>query len=962
MTSRFKNTLAIGASLAAVALGTSPAMAQTTPATDSTPNQEIVVTGSLIRQNADTTTLPVSVVTQADIAKTGFTSATDLLQNLPTLQGFVPASSSVNGGGGGVTTAAIHSLPSKYTLTLIDGQRVAGQGLGSVQGGGFGVNIESIPIEAIDAVDVLRDGAGALYGADAIAGVVNFRLKTDYTEGKAFVQGALPDHLGGTSWSAGISKGYGKLSEDGFNIFLSYSHDVQNQLRASERDASRQGAFFPFTSGGQSYIFFNPTSNTEPANITLSSGTGQGKTFNPYYNANNNCGTSFAFPLTTAAGLNCRFNYAATVQDIPSTKRDSGLIKVSVKAGEDGKVWASGLFSQFNLIGQYAPPAQPLGLNNTTRFPGLFNTYVVPFAAANGYTGTTTATLNYRAVSAGGRAENYGARTIHAAAGYDGIIGGFDVHLSLVNSHVRATDTAAGGFLDFNKFSELVKSGAYNPVTGAGADKLGPAILNSRFSKTESDLKSANLSIGHTLFALPGGDAQIAVGGQFVRTKYRVDYSDLILSQSGFSTQPASENYPVGGNYGQVPFNAQRNNYAAFAELQLPLLPGLQVNAQGRYDKYDRVHSDAVFSSAADPVTGLQNQVPSAYLGNTFSAFTGKLSFRYAIVPAIAFRGSIGTGFRAPALSDIAGAITFGGSTAGTYACPFPGSAGCLPGSAQYDLLAGPNGLSGAGGLKPEKSRNYGFGVSLTPFRGAFINVDYWNVRIKNQIQSFGIAEADGFNNPTTYAALFVNPYLDPAGFKTIAFQQLPFNGGEAKYSGIDWDAGFTTRTGLGKVTLDWNGTWTLTQKYSYGAGLPFNTDLGVYGPDQQVVFKVQSNASIGLDTDHYGASLTAHYRTGYRDQAYTAGNATVFTNANGLPGTPINFAGLNVPSHATFDAQGVLKFTEAAKMTFGIKNFTDKKPPLSLQTGGGGNQVGYDGRYYDILGRTFYLRVETKF
>ena len=104
------------------------------------------------------------------------------------MQGFVPASSSVNGGGGGITTAAVHSLPSKYTLVLVDGQRMAGFELGTVQGGGFGVNLNSIPLDAVERVEVLTDGASALYGADAIAGVVNFVLKKDQTEGSVYLQ------------------------------------------------------------------------------------------------------------------------------------------------------------------------------------------------------------------------------------------------------------------------------------------------------------------------------------------------------------------------------------------------------------------------------------------------------------------------------------------------------------------------------------------------------------------------------------------------------------------------------------------------------------------------------------------------------------------------------------------------------------------------------------------------------
>ena len=326
------------------------------------------VTGSTIKQKLENSPLPVLAVTAEDIAKTGVTNASDLIQNLPAMQGFVAASSSVNGGGGGVTTAALHSLPSKYTLVLMDGERIAPFALGPVQGGGFGVNLESIPLSAIERVEVLTDGASALYGADAVGGVVNFITKKNHTDGDAYYHVSAPDQGGGGSWNAGFTKGFGDLFTDGYNILFSYSHDVQNKLQASDRAVSRQGAYFPFSSGGVKYFMFNPTSNTAPANIILSQA---GKAFNPFYIANGSCGNVNAFPLTTPEGVTCRFNYAATVEDIPGSLRDSGFVKGTFKVGDDTEIWVEALITDFTLQSQFAPPAQPLGIS-PTRHSGLF--------------------------------------------------------------------------------------------------------------------------------------------------------------------------------------------------------------------------------------------------------------------------------------------------------------------------------------------------------------------------------------------------------------------------------------------------------------------------------------------------------------------------------------------------------------------------------------------------------------
>jgi iron complex outermembrane recepter protein len=936
------------------------AMAADTTAPSPTPDLvEIIVTGSSIAQKLDSSSLPVTILSSEEIAKTGFTSATDLLQNLPGMQGFVPASSSVNGGGGGITTAAVHALPSKYTLVLVDGQRVAGFALGSVQGEGFGVNLNSIPLDAVERVEVLTDGASALYGADAIAGVVNFVLKKDQTEGSAYYNASIPGRSGGGSWNAGISKGFGDLGNDGWNILLTYSHDIQDKLEASQRPVSSRGAYFPFSANGTNYIFNNRTSNTEPANVIISQ---LGVSYNPYYQANGNCGQgALAAPLTVAGSTTCRFNYAATVEDIPAYKRDSGLLKATFDLHDGGKVWGEAVLSQFDTTPQYAAPAQPFGISPTANAL-LWNNYVVPFLTATGQT-ATQATLGYRAVSAGGRTDDYQTKMRHLAVGWDGSYFGWDFKAALVNSHGVLTDYAAGGYLDSSQFFSAIASGAYDPVLATGASALQTAILHSPVSQTFTEVTTFSAGAQHRLFDLDGGPSILSVGAEYDRYKFRIDFSSLALSQSGFSTQPANPDFPIGGGFGAVPFEADRNNWGLFGEWLFPILKELNVTASVRFDDYAKVHSDEVFGLTPNPATGLIDQIAPANLGNTFSDTTFKLSFRYTPIEMVSFRGSYGTGFKAPNLTDIAGALSFAGSTSGSYACPFPGSPGCLPGSAQYDLLSGPNGQSGSAGLKPETSRQFSFGVRVDPLPQLSIALDYWNVKIKNQVESQGIAEQVAFNNPSAYKSLFVNPYLDPAGFQTIALEQVPFNGGEAQYAGIDLNANYHVDLGFGRFNASWSGTYMLKQQYTDGPGLPELTDLGVYGPDQQVVFRIISNLELSLQTGEWVNTLMTHYKSGYRDEGYSAGSAVVFlANPDGTLGAPAAFGGLKVPSYTTFDWQTAYNIEKHIRLTAGVRNIADKAPPLSLQSGGGGNQIGYDGRYYDPIGRTFYVRGDVKF
>jgi iron complex outermembrane receptor protein len=253
--------------------------------------------------------------------------------------------------------------------------------------------------------------------------------------------------------------------------------------------------------------------------------------------------------------------------------------------------------------------------------------------------------------------------------------------------------------------------------------------------------------------------------------------------------------------------------------------------------------------------------------------------------------------------------------------------------------------------------------VRVEPLPQLSVALDYWNIKIKNQVESQGIAEQVAFNSPQAYKGLFVNPYQDPAGFQTIALEQVPFNGGESNYSGIDLNANYRVDLGFGKFNVNWTGTYMLKQNYTDGPGQPELTDLGVYGPDQQVVFRVISNLELSLQTGGWVNTVMTHYKSGYRDATYSAGDAEVFlAGPNGTLGAPVDFGGLQVPSYVTFDWQTAFNIEKNIKLTGGIRNIADKAPPLSLQTGGGGNAVGFDGRYYDPTGRTFYVRGDVKF
>ncbi|MFZ9428785.1 MAG: TonB-dependent receptor plug domain-containing protein, partial [Burkholderiaceae bacterium] len=267
-------------------------------------DQRVEVTGSSIKRIAAEGALPVITISRTDIDRSGATSTQELIQALPSMQGFTTSAQSVNGGGGGVTTASLRNLGSKYTLVLLNGRRLAPYNTGS------SVNLEQLPLSAIDRIEVLADGASAIYGSDAIAGVVNFITKTNSQDGGIDLKVSRPQAGGGQQRSASLSKGIGDYDRDGFNVLLGASFQKDEAIKASQRDFSRSGVF-PFTYKGTNYFFYETSGNSVPPNIQLYDRNDDLlKNYSPGALNGSNCGPN---PASFRLGNTCRFYYASTV-------------------------------------------------------------------------------------------------------------------------------------------------------------------------------------------------------------------------------------------------------------------------------------------------------------------------------------------------------------------------------------------------------------------------------------------------------------------------------------------------------------------------------------------------------------------------------------------------------------------------------------------------------------------------
>jgi len=923
--------------------------------------QRVEITGSSIKRIAAEGSLPVQTLTRAQIEQTGVNNVADLVAALPAMQGFITASTSVNGGGGGVQTASVHAIGTQYTLVLLNGRRMAPYGTGSA------VNLASIPLAAVERVEILTDGASTLYGSDAIAGVVNFILKKNQRDFNIEATANVPQEKGGRTTNFAISKGWGDIDTDGYNVLVAYSHDEQKALNAIDRDFAKSGVQ-KFDHKGGKFATWQTSINSTPANVEVITSTDQDEVLNHDLTTNGKCSS----PSTFARSNVCRFDYASTVQLLPELKRDSIFSSASFKLSDKTTLFGELVLSKFSNQARYAPAAQPLtvfsgGVVNNN-YIGAYNSTIVPLLGTVGVNpaDVTDAYLYYRGVDAGGREDKYSTDAAHVVLGVQSSMAGWDVNAAYTHSQNKQTDTAVAGYMSGDKFEELVRTGAYNPfkLQSGAAAILAPAVLHDVLQTTRSKIDVISAGASREAFPMEGGSAMLGVGADFTRQEFKDDPSEILVGPS--PGNPGWTDVIIGGGTGSQALDASRNNWGAFTELLMPISKTLEATAAVRYDSYDAVEKKNVSYDI--------NGVPSApgSVGNSSSKATYKLSSRWTPTQQLLVRGSYGTGFKAPTMNQIADPLKNGGSS-NFFPCPVfpvgdPRNDLCR-GASEYGLLTNGNPKTGEEGLKPETSKQATVGFRIEPMPALSFGLDLWDVKLKNQIQT--LSQQQLFGAPYNLANKYMRSYYDPIQkANVLVAEQDPLNLANSHYRGLDWDATYRFgKTPLGSLAVNWTGTYMLKAEQSVptesatGPGVDTVKSIGRFDSYSNVTFRVISRVVFSLRSEKMMHSLTANYRSGYHDQILTEDDAAVrVVNADGSIGGVVGMTDHDVKSYMTWDYQLKAKVMPNLTLTGGIKNLLDQDPPLSIRNSGGGNQVGYDGRYTDPLGRTFYLTANYKF
>jgi len=524
------------------ALSAGTAFAQAAPEKKT---EKIEVTGSNIKRVDAEGPSPVVVITKADIEKSGSTTVSDLLRTLPIANAgnFSESSGGGNTFAPGTAAVSLRGLGPNATLILLNGRRLANYGFGQNVSDSF-VDLNSIPLSAIERVEVLKDGASAVYGSDALAGVINIILRKDYQGIELATTQGRTSAGDGQESRYSVSAGFGDIAKNRFNVMATVDYYKREVINASDREFSRTAD--QRSRGG--FDFRSPTGNP---GTWLTNGLG-GNTNHTLFP------TCPAESRGLSGGLNtCFYNFMPFIFILPPTERKGAFVRGNVDLTPNLSFFAEVGYNKNETENSAAPTpgtaALPLGHNS--------NPY--PFAV----------TIRYRFTDVGPRLSTITTESQRAVAGFKGLAFGWDWEAAY-NQSESESSSAQRGFVSQTALNTLTANGIYNYVNpAANSATLVNALRAFPSRVAKSELKAWDIKGSRELMQLPAGPLAIALGAEG-RKESVTDVQDD-LTRAGLI---------VGS--GGATANGSRKLTSIFAELSIPVLKGVEAQVAVRTDDY----------------------------------------------------------------------------------------------------------------------------------------------------------------------------------------------------------------------------------------------------------------------------------------------------------------------------------------------------------------------------------------
>ncbi len=893
--------------------------------------EKIEVTGSNIKRVDTETAAPIQIITADEIKRSGKQTVTELLRELPiNAAGGLTELSGSGSFSAGAATASLRGLGSTATLVLLNGRRIAPYGLADPNFGQSGVvNLNSIPLNTIERIEILKDGASAIYGSEAIAGVINIILKKDYRGAQLDVSAFRNfDNVWKNQTISG-SFGYGDLGKDRFNVFGNFEMFKQDPVFFKQidsflnRDSYRNvyGTGLPFTSAFSPFLTLIPIQAVNGVNTAVGvpgAGCPAGNIRPWDFQGFNLLG------LAPGSGNVCAYDVVSDSLVSPDIERQSFFLRGTFDITANSSIYAEASLVKQDTFFQGFPQTVGSGIGGTFD-PSTGRLNAAPQVLPVGHPNNpfATATRFRGRMDAVGRQDNATeSETFRSVVGLKTVVGKFDIDTAFLynkseidlfqNNSLRYSQIVAG--INNNGFNFA------NPTTGAvTADMIR---INAR-DKAESEFSIFDIKASGEIGTLAGGPIGLATGFEYRREERKV------------APQEEKTRGEIFGR-GVATVEGSRNVTTFFGELALPVTKTVELQLAARYDKYS----------------------------DYGSSFTPKVAAVWAVTPKIKVRSSYASGFRAPSLVEITRSATsgfFNGiddprrcNRVATPAQPAVFTIGCgvsMPGL----IVANPL-------VKPEKAASYTAGIVLEPTDNTNVSIDYYAIARRNEITFLSLTEIllnEGSTDPRYANRVTRDPTNtsstvpnDPGAvlFVSTGYDNL----GETRVKGIDVD--LRARFALGS----WGklNTRLLLSHYidQRGSGAPGAT-LNSYGGFRNA----PENRAQWLNTWEMGNwvnTVNVNWIDGYKPFSNpvinsAAGQAAIATCANPT-GTYLGIC--RVKEYVTVDVGSSYRGFKKLTLTGTIRNVANSKPsddPLARP---------FNFVWYQPWGRNFVVNARYEF
>jgi iron complex outermembrane receptor protein len=813
---------------------------------------------------------------------------------------------------------------------LLNGRRIATHG-----GSGKAVDLNTIPLSAISRVEILKDGASAIYGTDAVGGVVNFILKTNYQGVEASGSANVTQAGGGMTRRATLLAGKGDLDNDRYNVMATLTVDKTNQLNSHQRDFANgfqpSRGLSPDTTGtpfanqltGAGSALSGPGTilgaNGKPDNSFMLPGDPthylqagllslQGKCDSvPYMSQYQSQLWPDVTPVTRTR-YSCAYDYGADYVMMAPAERANALARGTFQIAPDQRVYVEGMASRSKVDLILTPMQVSTTLAKGNAYPAGGPYYQDLSQYIPGFDKTKPILYKWRASDFGNRQQQYVTDSARVLVGLEGTVQSWDYKLGLSHAVSKTQMSIEDGYAIETKMNAALGSGVINPWLMPGQSQTPEAMKLIESTKFRGDLQHGNTSmtqldgsVSGELFQLPAGALAAAVGFDLRRESYAYSQdadATVVLQAPGNAALP----------------KASRNIKALYTELIVPVVKDLELQLALRRDTYDLV------GSTTNP----------------------KIAFRYQPSNWLLFRGSANKGFLAPSFVQLYSASLdqeLPNGIIDPIGCPqHPGDpAFCAIPRLDYKTGGNPT-------LRPETSKQGTLGMVVEPFKGFSASLDYWAINTQDKIL---------FRTPQIVLAnaVALSGNIVRAADGTIDYVQAGWiNAGGVKTRGADLGLRGDGKVGSYKWKAELDGTWTQSYKFAEIAGQEFKEYVGNFYT-RDLYLRWRHNATLTVSRGDWSALLSNSYSSGYKDQ--------VPNNGIGIAPTGFN---PDVTSYTTFGLSTTYTGFKNTSLTFGISNLFDRDPPFTAHNVDQVVGAGWDPRVADPRGRSFSFTAKYKF